>query len=605
MQKVLAIFILSMCLVLSCVLEGDKKITSDSSTTTTPKNKGDDTVNLDDYNALFNIENLHQIDIVISRSEWDGLVQDMLDYKSKYNSLRSDNYRKANFIYKGKAGDKTIEEIAIRTRGNTTRVIPENPKGSGNYFRSHFSIKFNKTFSLTEGTTEYEKRKDRRFSNLRGLNLKFQDFGDREGDPSLFREIYSYDLLNKMQIKTPKVGVTRLYIKVEEVDGSVTSKYFGIYALIEPVDKSFLTRRYGKDQNDGNLYKCLWQQNGPATLESTSGKLGVKNWKTNYRPSIALTTNDDTPNYSDIQTFVSKLNSEGLSYLENNFVMDQFVRWLAGNFLLGMPDDYWSMGNNYYLYFNNVTGKCEFFPYDYDHGLGGGWNGGVGYDKIKNAEVDKWFYQAGGNRTNRPLVDKILSDSANMAKYKDYLKEFIKPENKLFNYDDYLDKFNKFKTMISPYLSDVVNGAGTMTLSINNESFVKDYFDGKIYSVSTQLGLTATTTSTSTTTTTINLGYTSPEFTETNVIFRYKYTGSDPLVVRGSFNSWGYDTTNWRMTDSGTDNIYELTKPKSVVTNNSQYKFYYGSSQDGGTWVQDPANPDKVGDGGNSIVVYP
>ncbi|HOV14647.1 MAG TPA: CotH kinase family protein, partial [Spirochaetota bacterium] len=463
---------------------------------------------------------------------------------------------------------------------------------------------------------EYDKRKDRRFCNLRGLNLKFQDTGSREGDPSMFRELYSYDLLNRMGVYAPKTGVGKVLFKINESDGSTTEKYFGIYTLIEPIDKSFLTRRYGKGENDGNLYKCLWQQNGPMTLESTSGKYGIEKWETNYRPGIDLTTNDDKPDFTDIQNFVSKTKSEGITYLEKNFEIDRFLRWLAANMLIGMPDDYWSMGNNYYLYFNNVTGKCEFIPYDYDHGLGGGWDGGVGYDAIKNANIEKWFYSAetfqgqNGSRSKRPLIDKILSNPTYLQKYKNYLKEFIDPKNKLFNYDDYLERFNKVKNLVSSHLSGVVYADSSITLSMKNESFVKDYFDGKIASVSSQLNgtsLTTTTTIKSTTTTTVNLGYTSPEITGDNVIFRYKYSGANSLVVRGSFNGWSYDTTNWKMTDSDSDGIYELTKLKSSVPNDSRYKFFFGTGlgDDVGTWSHDPANPNRELDGAeNSIIVY-
>lgn len=641
MKKFFFSFFVLFFLFFSCVAPGDSKVNGNDSTLGNTDNgkdddnddnqdggSKDDTVDLSDYNALFNHDNLHHLEIQITRAEWDGMVQDMLDYNNKYRSYRTGNYRKADLVYKGKAfegdagesGDKTIAEIAIRTRGNTTRVIPENPKSSGKFYRSHFAIKFNKTFSLSEGSPEYEKRKDRRFCNLRGINLKFQNIWSQDEDPSMFRELYSYDLMNRMGITAPKTGIAKLYFKIKESDGSTTTKYYGIYTMIEPIDKSFLTRRYGKDQNDGNLYKCLWQQNGASTLRSTSGKLGVEKWETNYRPSMDLTTNEDNPNFDDIKTFVSNINSsQGTSYLENNFEIDRFLRWLAANMLLGMPDDYWSMGNNYFLYFNNSNGKCEFIPYDYDHGLGGGWNGNVGYDAIKNADIEKWFYNAGGDRSDRPLVDKLLSNTQYMAKYKQYLADFIKPENKLFDWDDYLARFNKVKSLVSADLNGVSDLGSTINLTMENKSFVKDYFDGKIASVKRQLtGISEPTTTTTinsatptttTTTTIIDLGYKSPEITSDSVIFRYKYSGTNPLLLRGTFNKWEYNeaTANWRMTDTDNDGIYEITKSKTLVPNDSRYKFFFGDGPDdnGGTWARDPANPNMEGDDhSNSILIY-
>ncbi len=42
---------------------------------------------------------------------------------------------------------------------------------------------------------------------------------------------------------------------------------FGLYLGLEEIDKPFLRRRLGSLDNDGDLYKCLWLNEGPATLE--------------------------------------------------------------------------------------------------------------------------------------------------------------------------------------------------------------------------------------------------------------------------------------------------------------------------------------------------
>ena len=155
--------------------------------------------------------------------------------------------------------------------------------------------------------------------------------------------------------------------------------YFGIYTIIEPVDKSFLTKRYGRDGNDGNLYKCLFGDSGPATLEPIGNVpermfperrvIGSKDWKTNYRPTYDLKTNEEAADHTVLLDFINKLNTlsgkELKFYLDNNFRVKDFLMAQAINVLLGKWDDYWPMGNNYYLYFNN-RGKIEFIPVDYD-----------------------------------------------------------------------------------------------------------------------------------------------------------------------------------------------------------------------------------------------
>ncbi|OHD06353.1 MAG: hypothetical protein A2086_15550 [Spirochaetes bacterium GWD1_27_9] len=454
---------------LSCVVPGDKVLDNK-----TPSQQTDDntTSNLTDYNNLFNHSNIHEIEIQITQSEWDGLISDM-----RVN-MRTGNYRKATFVYHGINGDKKVEEIGFRTRGNTTRVIPEEPKGS---FRvAHFMIKFNETFSLTKGTTEYQTRSDRRFCNLRSLNMKWA-----RDDYSLVRELYAYDLLNRAGVYAPKSGLGVLTINIAGV-----KKYYGVYTLIEPVNKSFLTRRYTKDNNDGNLYKCLWQDAGPATLEKgtiNDWSVGIEDWKANYHPSYDLTTNDDTPNFNDLKDFVNNINdktgTDFKTYIETNFEVDRFLRWIAVNQLVGMPDDYWAMGNNYYIYFNKQ--KTEFIPYDYDHGLGGGW---LPFDTA-NANIFSWRNlkkEYGLPNNGQPLIDKILAITEYKEKYKNYLKDFITIQNKLFVYSDYEKRFNDIKTLLTPYLKNPNGVSGVATSMTNGQ---KSYFLNRTKSVATQLGL--------------------------------------------------------------------------------------------------------------------
>ena len=100
-----------------------------------------ESINPDGYEALFSHEYLHEIEIVISQEEWDGLVQDMKDYAEEFHgSLQTGNYRKATFIYRGPAGDAVVDEVGLRTKGRF-RVIPEDD--SGVLHRAHFKVKFN------------------------------------------------------------------------------------------------------------------------------------------------------------------------------------------------------------------------------------------------------------------------------------------------------------------------------------------------------------------------------------------------------------------------------------------------------------------------------
>ncbi len=469
---ILCIFILSGCAAQREAQDNIKTTINDQEL----KEQIIESINPKGYELIFSHDHVHEIQLVFTQDEWDGLSRDMIDYYHEYGSLRNGTYRKADLIYKGPLGDVTIPMVGVRTRGNTTRTLPQ----EGNKLqRTHLKIKFNETFDLKEDTALYQSLKNRRFCDLTALNLKW----NINKDPSQIRELYNYDLLNRAEIHAPKTGSAGITITTGDKDYS-----FGLYTSIEPVDKRFLTKRFTKKGNDGNLYKCLWQDFGPATLEPIQDQkaIGVKDFAANYRPAYDLDTNEETPDHTQLLSFIEQLNSlEGAAfkaYIDTHFEVDRFLRFLAMNVLIGMPDDYWAMGNNYYLYFNNI-GKIEFIPYDYDHGLGGGWHP---FDTA-NANIYTWHNQAAelsdGKYTKRPLVDKILAIDEYKKQYEAYLQEFVTPRNQLFTYSNYQKKYNQMEALYKPYLDNDMDQGEEM---INEES-VQKYFYDKTKSVLRQL----------------------------------------------------------------------------------------------------------------------
>ena len=484
---------------------------------------GTDESSPDGYELLFTHGILHEIEIAITQEEWDGLVKDMRDYAmtDRLGKGLTGNYRKATFIYKGPAGDTTIEEVGFRTKGHWTRPIPEDR--GGNFHRAHFKVKFNKTFEQEEGTAEYEARRDRRFCRLRALVFRL-NLQEVNWDTSQIRELYCYDLVNRAGVYTSKTGSARLTITI---DGE--EHYFGVYTIIEPIDKSFLTKRYGKNGNDGYLYKCLWGDSGPATLQPVDEVripnpisqerriIGVKDWRTHYRPTYDLQTNEDQADHTQLLSFIDNLNTlsraELKDYLDANFEIDRFLRYQAMNMLIGRWDDYWAMGNNYCLYFNN-DGKIEFIPSDYDMALGGGYQlfdvASVGiyewgnhtrqflettFPTIPSSWLDAYY-----DDYHSPLVEKIFEIAEYRATYERYLQDFITPSNKLFVYSDYEQRYELFQSLYAPHLdNDMAEGEEMSNDYAARSSFrgtkstnlgtVREYFHDKTKSIIDQLGL--------------------------------------------------------------------------------------------------------------------
>ncbi|HBD94285.1 MAG: hypothetical protein A2015_05180 [Spirochaetes bacterium GWF1_31_7] len=412
------------------------------------------------YNDFFDSQILHDIEIRISATEWKQMLIDL-----KANP-KDGLYRKADFIYHDTSGDTIIKDVGFRIRGNTTRRIPYDVLKK-KYNRDHFKIKFN----------EKDKTK---FAGLNTLNLKW----NLDKDDSQMRELYNYDFLNRAGVKAPQTASTRLTITVGN-----KKVYYGIYTAIEPINKGFLTKRYGKSGNKGDLYKCLWQSQGPAVLEYNKAlkhRIGVKKWKEKYSPSYDAKTNSkkfDKERFIDFVKNITELQGDDFKqYITNNFEVDSFLKWLSANVLLGMPDDYWAMGNNYYLYLQK-NGKVEFLPYDYDNALGGGW---YPFD-IANAGLFSWadlVKEYAQKDFGRPLM-KILEVPEWREQYIENCKYLIDPANKLFVYSDYEARFDALKKIYQPYLQNDTGEGQVMV----KEDAVRNYFYKRTLSVVKELNL--------------------------------------------------------------------------------------------------------------------
>lgn len=435
-----------------------------------PDNSDDPLLEEISYVDFFNepeLLKLHEIELFVTQSEWDRLLVIL------QNNIKSDQYVKADYIYRHTPGSltnvDTVKEVGFRIRGNTTRRLPYK---NGEYRRAHFKVKFDKRFDQIEGTPEYEIRKKRTFADIEALNLKWGREGN-EADVSQIREIYQYEMMRQAGVYVPKTTSTRLIINVgdDRID-------YGIYTAIEPIDDTFLEHYLGDDA--GDLYKCLWKGMGPATLSRTSAsgtKTGVGDAEIAYEPSYDLKEGDlENNTLIDFVYKLGDLSGNALkSYLDANFDVDNYLRFLAMNVILGMPDDYWAMGNNYYLFFPD-DGKITFIPYDYDHGLGGGW---TPFDAA-NAKIYEW--RDGTGNDYRALM-KVLDYSEYRALYESYLAEFALSSNAIFDYSDYKNNyFDELKSMYSPYLENDI-GEGEAFEHYGEEQ----YFSSKKSSLESQL----------------------------------------------------------------------------------------------------------------------
>ena len=378
-----------------------------------PKPFATRTENLD---LIFGTDSVAEITLTIDRTEWNTLL-DNYDTNSKNEDCIHADFKMTKAGYTWQA-----EDIGMRIRGNTSRIRPQQ---GDKYYQAHFKIDFEEW--IEDDTVEEGKLA----GCMKGIILKrFKD------DPTYVREVFGYNFFRKNGIWTaPRAGYTRLFINIVEDGGDTTELDYGVYAMIEEINKQFLKERseitpeIGTkfNGNKGNLWKCCWQSsNGPsmATDFDAYHSFGVEeiflDETKSMRYDYDLKTNkDDLISARDeFIDFIYALNDlstveEIKAFYEKKMDVDLFLKTYACNVLLGMDDDYWNNKNNYYFYFDK-KGKCYFIPYDYDNILGTNC-----FDDTATENPIEW----GRDGVKAPLIEKLLSVPEYKQMYVDYLLE--------------------------------------------------------------------------------------------------------------------------------------------------------------------------------------
>ena len=399
----------------------------------TPEEADDpDRVDWDDaMRYVFDESVVPEIHVTVSEAEWNRLLK---AYDANHNTQE---FVRCDVLYR--KGDETtvIGDAGLRLKGNTSRRRPEGNDGqkhnaqSPNWHHCHFGLDFH----------EYEKDPAHTVHGLRRVDLKW--FKD---DPAYVREIYCYDLFRRFGVWTAVRDVyARLWIKV----GDGEEAYFGVYGMLEHIDKNYVrSRKGGFGHKGGNLWKCRY----PADLRKTNADMGVDDDLHDH--TYELKTNKEEgfePAKAQLQHFIRNLNSlsgpEFNTWIASVTDVDLFLRTLAVNVAVGMWDDYWNNMNNYYLYFDKAEGtdyQVFFIPYDYDNTLGTSANCGVQSDSGRQDPL------AWGNSAY-PLTSKILKNEIWKARYKAYLKELCDGP---FNMDASQARIRIWQSMVRPFVTN-------------------------------------------------------------------------------------------------------------------------------------------------------
>ncbi|HIP48400.1 MAG TPA: hypothetical protein EYG92_05485 [Lutibacter sp.] len=163
--------------------------------------------------SLFDDTYLHEIRVTSTETNlWDLMST---DYEDNYPDVP---YREVTVEIDG----TILENVGIRQKGFSSHFFSTTNKKS-------IKINFGKFVS------------DQRYDKVKKINLT-----NGVGDPAIVKDKIAYDMFRQHGVPAPRVSHVKIYI--QEV-------YWGIYAIIEQVDKRYLKRNYA--DKTGNLWKNM------------------------------------------------------------------------------------------------------------------------------------------------------------------------------------------------------------------------------------------------------------------------------------------------------------------------------------------------------------
>jgi spore coat protein CotH len=361
-----------------------------------------------DYWTIFKQDSVREIEVQLTQANWDAM---MVEPEAK-------RMVPANAVVFG----ETVSQIGISPKGNSTLWFPGAKKP--------FKLDFNAYIPEQE------------YRNLKMLLLH-----NNFGDPSMLREKMAYDMMQFAGVPGGFTSYVELWVDI--IDDEEPSDFVGVYTMVERPDRKYLGNRFGRENDNGNLYKAdAWFEEGAADLAYYGEK--IENYpKPRGELAYALMYKDPgEADYSDIIHLCYVI--DGVEYetpedfaqaLEEVFNVDTFLRYLAVIFLNINFDQYPDTGNNYYLYNNPGSGKFEWIAWD----MGNSWGmfGGDATHPIFGTE------QSLGPLQYRPLFTKVFQVEAYRQTYQAYLDLLIRH---YYNEENIGALARRWHGMIKPHL---------------------------------------------------------------------------------------------------------------------------------------------------------
>ena len=337
---------------------------------------------------LYSDDSVAQVDIDLSQSAWDELMNDPWN----------ETYQTVEVRFRHGDIDLTVTNAGIRCRGNSSR--------------EHQPRSFNIAF-------------DAFVPGQKLLDLERMNLNADANDPTMARPKLLNDLNNTRGLPAPNANHVALVVhgpnrnRGHRVDGVF---FDAVRNNTQPVDDVFLRQRFGTSR--GNLYKCNNRNGDVASLEyrgptgSSYSSLGSgETYELRYAGSGDFS-------YDDLADFIALINQTATvdfaHAIYHAFDVEAFLQQLALDVLTGHWDDYWINANNYNLFHNPETRRWAYIPYDFDNAMGTRWLG----DDWGNQNIYSWTSISEGH-PNAPLAARLMAVPEFKNRYSFYMKEIL------------------------------------------------------------------------------------------------------------------------------------------------------------------------------------
>lgn len=236
----------------------------------------------------------------------------------------------------------------LEFEGRLLRDVGVRYKGNGTFMESRDSLKRSLKIDLNKFT------KGQSLGDVTTLTLQ-----NNVTDASMMNEVLAYRLYRDAGVPAPRTAYARVFVTVA---GKHQRRYFGLYSMVEAVDKKLAERHFGTKQ--GAIFKPVT----PSLFTDLGADWAAYNQI--YDPKVDI-RDEHKKAVMELSRFVTQSDDASFAARVGEFIdLPEFARFMAVMVYLSDLDGLLGVGQNLYLHWHPKSRKFQFIPWDQDHSWG-------------------------------------------------------------------------------------------------------------------------------------------------------------------------------------------------------------------------------------------